>query len=198
MLFTCKLNIRSILLSILFCSVYLLSFAQNKQESKEPITYRIILKSGEVIYGQIIDRNTERIEFKSNLYGEITIPVKKVKEVRRYSERLREVVNDEYPLTASFNLFSPTGRGLQKGENYFNNKYLFYNQLAYGINNWLQVGAGFEFLSMLYGNSPTYFVNLKAHKKINDWSHIGLTTLYANCFLLNNQTTAGSVATYTI
>ena len=159
--------------------------------------YRITLKSGEVVYGEIISRNLDEITVQSELYGELTIPQKKIKDLRRYNERIGKEYDEETLITSSFNFISPTAYTLKRGESYLANKYLFYNQVNYGITNDLQIGAGFEFLSMLFGNSPTYFVSLKGKKEIIDRWKVSGNLFYANGNLLLDNALLGSIVTTT-
>lgn len=170
--------------------------AQSDEDADKKI-YRITLKSGEVVYGEILSRNSEEIKIQSELYGELTIPQKKIKDLRRYNERIGKEYDEETLFTSSFNFVTPTAYTLKKGESYLANKYLFYNQINYGISNDLQIGAGFEFLSMLFGNSPTYFVSVKGKKEIADKWKLSGNLFYANGNLLSDNALLGTMVSST-
>lgn len=182
-----------LVMSLLCCTVI---FAQDSEEIPKKI-YRITLKSGDVIYGELLSRSSEEIVITSEMYGQLTIPQKKIKELKRYHQRLNDEFAEETLITSSFNLLSPTAYTLKKGESYLANKYLFYNQVNYGITDNFQIGAGFEFLSMLFSNNPTFFVSLKGHKEIADHWKVSANAFYAYGNLLSNQTLTGSLVSTT-
>lgn len=184
---------------ILLLSSFFFSIVCNAQSETEETKniYRITLKGGEVVYCEIISRNNEEIVVKSELYGELTIPQNKIKELKRYNERLGNEFDEETLITSSFNFLTPTAYTLKKDESYLANKYLFYNQVNYGLNDNWQIGAGFEFLSMLFGNSPTYYLSLKAKTELADKLKLSGNLIFANGNLLSDKTLLGSIATTT-
>lgn len=183
---------------LLLCS-FVFSIVCNAQSETEETKkiYRITLKGGEVVYCEIISRNNEEIVVKSELYGELTIPQNKIKELKRYNERLGNEFDEETLITSSFNFLTPTAYTLKKDESYLANKYLFYNQVNYGLNDNLQIGAGIEFLSTLFGNSPTYYLSLKGKIELADKLKLSGNLIFANGNLLSDKILLGSVATTT-
>jgi hypothetical protein len=170
--------------------------AQEEDVSEKKI-YRITLKSGEVIYGRILERSSSSITIISEMFGQLAIPQKKIKELTRYNERLNKEFDEETRITSGFNFITPTAYTLRKKEYYLSSKYLFYNQVNYGITDHLQVGGGVELLSTFFGNSPTYFVSVKGNKRFKDSWKVSANVFYANGNLLRDNALIGSIVTTT-
>lgn len=78
--------------------------------------------------------------------------------------------------------FAPSGYGLRKGEGYYSNAWIFFNQLSYGFTNYFTVGVGIvpTFLFgvrevMPYWITPKFNFDLKNHN-----GAIGFGTIYFN------------------
>jgi hypothetical protein len=71
------------------------------------------------------------------------------------------------------NLFSPTGYGLKAGEGYYQNIYVFFNMLNFGITDYFSIGFGTEFLSLSHG-VPLLIVNPKFSFELSESIHLGI------------------------
>lgn len=92
--------------------------------------------------------------------------------------------NDYWPDNphSSRYFFAPSGYGLRKGEGYYTNSWIFFNQLSYGFTNWFTMGAGCvpTFLLGSFELIP-YWVTPKLNFDLkNGKGAIGLGTIYIN------------------
>jgi hypothetical protein len=127
--------------------------AQIKFDTTE--LYLIETNDGNQYIGVILEKNSESVTLKTEQLGEIKI---RINDILRISPIKKErMVGSEYwfenPQATRY-FWSPNGYGLNKGEGYYQNVWIFFNQFAYGITNNFSVGAGFVPL-FLFGGAPT-------------------------------------------
>ena len=139
---------------LLFITISLTqSYAQNQADSVE--IYLIETTDGNQYIGQILERSGETIHLQTERLGEIEIKVIDIKKIEPIRREL--IVGREYwfenPQSTRY-LWSPNGYGLKKGEGYYQNVWIFFNQVAVGITNNISIGAGLLPL-FLFGGAPT-------------------------------------------
>jgi len=128
-------------------------YGQNQADSVE--LYLIETNDGNQYVGQILERDRETIRLKTEQLGEIKIKVNDIRKIELIRREL--MVGREYwfenPQSTRY-FWSPNGYGLKKGEGYYQNVWILFNQFAYGITNNISLGAGF-FPAFLFGGAPT-------------------------------------------
>ncbi len=114
------------------------------QEARDTTTLYIIQTTdGNEYIGQIVDENETFILLKTARLGEITINKQDIRSIKAVDEA--KVVEGEYwyrNLQSSRYFFSPNGYGLKKGEGYYQNVWVVYNQASIGITDNISIGAG--------------------------------------------------------
>jgi hypothetical protein len=91
----------------------------------------------------------------TEIYGHISIPASQIRS-RKVVEQ-SELVKGELWFSnphATRSFFGPNGYGLKTGEAYYQNTWVFFNQLSYGITDYFSMGGGVMPLFLLAG-SPT-------------------------------------------
>lgn len=116
---------------------------------------RIQTFDGNEFLGTIINQDSEKITLITQSLGEITI--------QKSSIKFQENVNVQQikdgklwfanPQSTRY-FWSPNGYGLKKGEGYYQNIWVLWNQFAYGVTNNFSVGGGMIPL-FLFGGGPT-------------------------------------------
>ncbi|MDF9796983.1 hypothetical protein OKW21_002246 [Catalinimonas alkaloidigena] len=127
----------------------------NAQEKASPILWQIETKDGNVYYGKIISQSQEILRLETENLGILTIPVENIRSIRELSEN--EVKDGEiWPENAQATryFFAPNGYGLRKGEGYYQNVWIFFNQLSFGVSDNFSVGLGMVPL-FLFAGAPT-------------------------------------------
>jgi hypothetical protein len=141
------------LLMFFFNFSVIFSYGQIRSDSVE--LYSIETMDGNQYIGQILERNSEFIRLKTDQLGEINIRVNDIKKIELIRREL--MVGEEYwfenPQSTRY-FWSPNGYGLEKGEGYYQNVWILFNQFAYGITNNISLGAGF-IPAFLFSGSPT-------------------------------------------
>ena len=100
--------------------------------------------------GEIIYRDSEIIRLKTKKIGEITIKMKDVKSIKPVVAT--QMVEGEYWFEnphATRYFWGPNGYGLRKGEGYYQNTWIFLNQVSVGVTDNITIGGGLV---------PTFFL----------------------------------------
>jgi len=141
-----------IFLSLLFTGK---SLGQNVPDSTK--TFKVETVDGNVFVGNIITEDSLNLVIKTEILGEIKIPLNNVKS-RTVLKELKKV-GRQYWLSnpqASRYFWAPNGYGLEKGTSYYQNIWILYNQFSFGLSDNISVGAGMLPL-FLFGGLPTPF-----------------------------------------
>jgi len=137
--------------------IFIVSLPQETfaQESRDSIIYQIKTIDGNEYIGRIIQQDENSISFFSEKLGNINIPLSLIKQIEEIDPgrlKLEGYWFDNPQATRYF--WAPNGYGLKKGEGYYQNVWIFFNQFSVGITNNFSVGAGMV-PGFLFGGSPT-------------------------------------------
>lgn len=126
------------------------------QESIDSLKlYRIETTDGNEYVGKIIEVDSLIFKFKTSNIGVISIvrtDITKISEVKQ--EQLKDGAYWFENIQATRYYWAPNGYGLKKGEAYYQNMWIFYNQAGYGFSDYFSVGVGMIPL-FLFGGAPT-------------------------------------------
>lgn len=117
---------------------------------------------GNEFLGEIVKEDEKSIVLKTQDFGEITIRKSKIR--NREEVKSTAVKGGKFwfanPQSTRY-FWSPNGYGLKKGEGYFQNIWVLWNQFSYGISDYFSVGGAVIPL-FLFGGAPTpVFATLK-------------------------------------
>ncbi len=134
------------------------SYAQDKNDS----TYRVETVDGNEYIGKIISRDSEGITLFTQQLGEIKI---KNADIKKMSAISGVKLHDgrywlENPQASKY-FVAPSGYGLKKGEGYYQNVWIFFNQFSYGLTNYFSIGAGIVPLFLFAGAETPVWINPK-------------------------------------
>jgi len=136
-----------------FLVVSTLAGAQNIKDNKT--LYRIETVDGNEYVGTIMLDSADIFIMKTASLGEIKIrksDVKRLTEVSNTEIKRGEFWFDNPQATRYF--WQGNGYGLKKGEGYYQNVWIFFNQFSYGITDNISIGAGIVPL-FLFAGAPT-------------------------------------------
>ncbi len=110
---------------------------------------------GNEFLGEIVKEDEKVIVLKTQNFGEITIYKNKIKTRKKVeSHQIKQgKLWFDNPQSTRY-LWAPNGYGLKKGEGYYQNIWVLWNQVTYGITNNFSVGGGVIPL-FLFGGAPT-------------------------------------------
>lgn len=117
--------------------------------------WQIETTDGNEYIGKIVAQDNEKIILQTESLGQITIQRKMIKSMQPVSKD--QLVNGEIwfrnPHDTRY-FFSANGYGLRAGEGYYQNTWIFLNQLSYAPSDNFTIGLGTVPL-FLFGGSPT-------------------------------------------
>jgi len=123
------------------------------------------------LIGRIVKIGEQEIQFKTE-FGEITIPIQKIKSVEVVPISSIKGGIYWFPNPNATRLyFAPTARMLKQGEGYFSDYYLFFPGISYGITDNVTIGGGISLIPWIGIDKQLFYftpkVGLKATKNFN-------------------------------
>ncbi len=124
----------------------------------EDMIQMLSLRDGSKLMGRITNIADSVITFVTDM-GEMNIAIDKIIEIKEVpKESIREGSHWFVNPNTSRLYFAPTGRMLKKGQGYFNDIYLFFPGMAYGITDNVTIGGGMSlFPGVDIGDQLLYF-----------------------------------------
>ncbi len=126
-----------------FLFTFLLSLSVKSQTTSDSTLVNIETIDGNEFIGHIVREDSLKIVLKTEKLGEISISRLDIK--NRSDLEVQQIKDGKYwfPNPQSTRYFwSPNGYGLKKGEGYYQNIWVLWNQFAYGLTDNFSIGAG--------------------------------------------------------
>lgn len=149
------------------------------QTSPDSLVYRVETRDGNSFIGTILDQDTERIILRTTRFGEITILKR---DITRMAITKADGLSDqpvmfENPQSTRY-FWSPNGYGLRRGEAYYQNVWVLFNQASVGVTDNFSVGAGMMPLFLFAGApTPVWFTPKLSFPVVKDRVNIGAGAL---------------------
>ena len=140
---------------ILFLLIVLVNFVRAQNTQSDSTLVKIETIDGNEFVGKIISENIEEIVLKTDIFNEITIFKRFIKNRELVlSQQLKdgELWFSNPQSTRYF--WAPNGYGLKKGEGYYQNIFVLWNQFTYGVTDNFSIGGGVIPL-FLFDGAPT-------------------------------------------
>lgn len=114
-----------------------------QETAPDSAMYRVEMTEGRVLIGHLVSETEAQVVLKTDQLGEVTLKRENVASVTRIDpSRIR---NGEYwfenPQSTRY-LFAPNALGIPKGHGYYQNTWVLFNNVNYGISNNFSLGAG--------------------------------------------------------
>lgn len=152
--------VKHILVFLLFAILILTGFSGFSQETADTARiYRIETRDGNTYTGTIVSEETGYIILNTDKLGKLKIAVTEIHSRTELKETRK--VGDTYWLPnpqSSRYFWAPNGYGLAKGEAYFQNIWVLYNQVSYGFTDNFSIGAGMVPLFLFAGTATPFWV----------------------------------------
>lgn len=112
-------------------------------QGSDPEMVRIETEDGNVMIGRLLSENDLQVVLQVEGIGEITVQKSNIKRLDRIDpSRIRD---GEYwfenPQGTRY-FFAPNAIGLQKGHGYYQNTWIFFNNVNYGVTDHFSIGGG--------------------------------------------------------
>jgi len=124
--------------------------------------WKIKTTDGNEFVGEIVLQTETEMKIKTLTIGTITLQladIAKIEKVNRKNIRGDEIWV-ENPHDSRY-FFAPSSYGLRKGEAYYQNAWIFFNQLSYGVTDNFSIGAGTVPLFIFAGTSSPVWITPK-------------------------------------
>ncbi len=164
---------RFILLVLLcYCLPVTMACAQEVPDTSN--IYRIEMVNENVYIGNIISRDTEIIVFETQDLGIVNLPVNRIKKIEVIQKG--RIIKGEYwfenPQATRY-FWAPNGYGLREGEGYYQNVWVFFNQISFGITDEVSLGIGVLPLFLIGGGPTPVWITPKVSIPISQKVHVG-------------------------
>ena len=150
------------LIALLTLASCMLLSLQSMSQEKKDTTYRVETVDGNEYIGKIVSRDSSGITLSTTQLGTITIRAADIKRVSVIDsikiENGRAWLDN--PQSSKY-FVAPSGYGLKKGEGYYQNVWIFFNQFSYGLTNYFSIGAGIVPLFLFAGAETPVWINPK-------------------------------------
>jgi hypothetical protein len=194
-----KIFTRCLFLSLL-CLLPFFMMAQPQTDSTA--LTRVEMNDGNEFIGHIVSQDTSILILQTDKLGNLTFNKKDIVKITPiHTENIKK---GEYwfenPQSARY-LWSPNGYGLKKGEGYYQNIWVLFNQVSYGVTNYFSVGAGILPVFLFGGGATPVWITPKfSIPVVKDKFNVGAGALVGTVLgesgtgfgLLYGLTTAGS------
>jgi len=154
-----KITLKFLSLCFLLCTVNL-SIA--KAQENDSTVYRVITVDGNEFIGIILSQDTEKIHLSTALFGVLIINksvIKDMKVIDLVKLRAGKLWYDNPQSTRYF--WQPNGYGLKRGEAYYQNVWVFVNQVSFGMSDNFSIGGGVVPLFLIAAGVSPVWVNPK-------------------------------------
>jgi hypothetical protein len=138
-------------------------------------------KDDNTFIGYIRQIEMDHILVQTDKFGQIKIQKKDIRALRSVEQN--QIVEGEFWSTDANStryLFGPNGYGLRKGEGYYQNTWIFFNQVSYGITDNFTLGVGVIPLFIFAGEASPVWITPKLTIPIKkDQINLGVGGLFA-------------------
>lgn len=171
---------------LLFACLLIVTINLRAQENTSDTTsvYRIETNDGNEYIGTIVSRNTETIILKTVRLGEITLRVADIVSIETVlKDRIKNNLLWFDNAQATRYFFQPNGYGLKKGEAYYQNIWVVFNQISYGITDKFSLGVGTIPIFLFSGSAdglPFWLTPKLSIPLVDDRVNVGAGVFYAN------------------
>ena len=111
--------------------------------TNEETIWRIVTNDGFDFVGKITGKTDSKIELKTEKFGTVTIQRLTINSMNivTHDQLVDGEVWFENPQASRY-FYSPNGYGMKKGEGYYQNVWVMFNQVSYGFTDYFTMGVG--------------------------------------------------------
>jgi hypothetical protein len=131
----------------------------NDSTQKERLV-AIEMKTGEQMVGYLISEDDTEVKLRTEKYGVVTLKWRDILSIKDIDQKEvnKEGVYYKYNLQSTRYFFGPSGFGLKKGEGYYQNVWVFFNQASYGFTDYFSASVGTVPVFLFGGPAPVWIV----------------------------------------
>ena len=148
-------------------------YSPNKQPTPAKRTYRIVLKDGTQLQGELVRQDSTEAVIRTSNLGELHLKSEQIVRIEQEGTQAQgEVYPNLFPQTMRL---APTAFSAEKSKVYYRNYFLYISQFEYGISENWSVGTTF------YSFAPTnlFSLNTKVSVPVGKRVRLGISAQYA-------------------
>ena len=129
-------------------------------QEEAPVIVRVITNEGNEFVGVVLEENEVEVLLRTEQYGELRLLRSAIRQITVVDQALIRdgVVWFENPQATRY-FWAPNGFGLERGEAYYQNIWVFYNQVTFGVTEHFSISAGLVPIFLLgVGVAPVWVV----------------------------------------
>lgn len=189
----------AVLLTVLLC----FDMAVTAEAEVPPDSlYRVEMQDGRVLVGEILEEDEEGIVLRVEGLGTIRMVHDDIKSIRKSVPGETDVDEVDHwmenPNPTRY-LFAPNAFGLTQGSGYYQNTWIFFNNMNIGLTNHFSLGFGIIPLFLLGVNETPVWLLPKFSIPVTESLHLGGGAMLGGILSRSNSTGAGityGLATY--
>ena len=173
-----KTIIKFAIITVAICACHYHSCAQERDST---IVYQVETSDGNAYIGRIIYEDNDRLLLKTDKLGELALRKMDIRKINQVSiDKIKKGIYwFENPQSTRY-FWTPNGYGLKKGEGYYQNIWVLFNQFSIGITDNFSVGGGLIPLFLFRAGSTPVWITPKVSIPIRkDKLNIGVGGLFA-------------------
>ncbi len=138
----------------LFCFFFLGNVC-GLQAQDQSVFYKVVTVQNQTFVGELISEDDDSITLRTESLSRLTIERANIKSLEKIDpDRIKDGVYwYENPQSTRY-FFSPNAIGLRKGRGYYQNTWVLFNNVNYGVSNNFSIGGGLIPM-FLFGTSST-------------------------------------------
>ncbi|KAF0238781.1 MAG: hypothetical protein FD181_782 [Prolixibacteraceae bacterium] len=146
----------------LLALLIIFSFISIGQTIQDTAVFQVETNDGNEFLGEIVFQGSVNIILKTQNFGELTISRTNIKSIKQVNvQQIKDgKLWSENPQSTRY-FWSPNGYGLKKGEGYYQNIWVLWNQFAYGATDYFSFGGGIIPLFLFDGSPTPVFLTAK-------------------------------------
>lgn len=164
-------------LQIAICSTLLMitCWIPAQSQNQEMEWYRVETVEGNVFFGYLVSEDDQSVTLNVESIGEITILRENIRSMTQIDpDQIKNGSHWYENPQATRYFFAPNALGLQKGRGYYQNTWIFFNNVNYGISDNFSLGGGIVPLFLFGGSTTPVWILPKVTFPIaNDKLHLG-------------------------
>ena len=159
----------------------LVTFSMPEVKQDTTLTYRITTIDGNEFIGTLVEQDPQKIVLKTSNLGVITIQKINLKSMEIIeTEKIKDGAYWADHMQSTRHFWSPNGYGLRKGEAYYQNVWIFFNQFSVGITDNILLGGGIIPAFLIAGTpTPVWITPKVSFPVVKDKVNIGVGGLFA-------------------
>ncbi|WP_370089193.1 hypothetical protein [Ekhidna sp.] len=152
--------------------------AQTTEPAADSTIYHITTKDGNTYIGTIVERSSQSVVIATNTIGTITIPIDQISEIKEIIGSMTDSRNWPHNFQSSNYFASTSAYGLKKGEGFYQNTWIFFNNFSYGVTDNFSIGAGVLATFFFTPEAPVWLTARLTTPVVEDKLNVGIGGVY--------------------